>query len=381
MIKVRFDRELILPKLQKASRFVPDKTILPSFDNFLFSCVSGNMEIVASDGNVQFKIQCPVQSKEDFAVCVPAKLFVSTMALLRENEVSIDIKEKQIVIKSGKSKYQIGLDTFPADYPTMKLGAPDSEIAMHQFFVKQAFDATRKFINEKNPQPQMIGVNMREKNNRIIFTGLDGQIMCQCAIKPISINAWNPITVPTDTAKKVVALCEDKGEINITHSVDKIMFYTTADSPEVFEVMSVLTNNKYPNSEVLFKNKTEDNIVINTIELSDAIKRLNLYTFDGTAPIVVIKTNPDNVNELILTAQDDLTNKDGEEIMTIVNVTKKHIHKAYNADYLLKVLSSVEDNECIFFYNEDHTKPSFVEPKVATETESAYNFLVSAIKL
>jgi DNA polymerase III sliding clamp (beta) subunit (PCNA family) len=301
--------------------------------------------------------------------------------LFKENEVNMTVKEKSVELKNGKSKYNIGMDTFPSDYPMMKLGAPDSEIAMHQFFLKQAFDYTAKFVNEKNPQPQMIGINMREKNNRIIFTGLDGQIMCQCAVKPISINQWNPIVTPTETAKKVNGLLEDKGEINVTHSVDKIMFYTSADSPEKYEVMSVLSNNKYPNSDVLFKNKTPENLVVNTLEMMDAIKRLNLYTFDDTAPIVVMKTNPDNINELILTAQDDLTNKDGEEMMTVVNATGKQIHKAYNADYLLKVLSSIDENEFVFFYNEDHTKPSFMEPKIATESESAFNFLVSAIKL
>lgn len=381
MIKVRFDREVVVGKLQRAIKFIPSKTITPCFDSFKLTSVAGVMEIVASDGNVQFKTNCPVSTKEDFSVCVPAKLFLSTIALMRENEVVFEVKEKQVVLKNGKSKYQIGLDTFPDDFPIMKLGTPDSEITLHQFFLKQAFESTVKFVNEKNPQPQMVGINMLEKNNRIIFTGLDGQILCRCAIKPISINAWNPIVSPTDTAKKVSALCEDKGEISVTHSLDKIMFYTSADSPEVFEVMSVLTNQKYPNSEALFKNKTEENLVINTLEFSDAIKRLNLYTFDGTAPIVVIKTNPENLQELILTAQDDLTNKDGEEIMTVINVTGKQIHKAYNSEYLLKALGSIEENEFVFFYNEDHTKPSFMEPKVATETESAFNFLVSAIKL
>lgn len=380
MSKLKIDRELFHEKLSKVIKFVPSRTLTPALDNVKLSVVKDRMEILASDGSIQCKLYCPVESKEDITICLPAKFLISIVALFRENEITITVKDKGVEIKNGKAKYKVGMDTMGNEFPIMPMAQATSEINMQQFILKQAFTSAEKFVNEKNPLPQMIGVCMLEKENRIIFTGAEQQIMCRVSSKPISINKWDEIVVPPDTANKVVGMLEDKGEINVIHSGDKIVFYTTKDEVEEFEITSVLHNMKFPDSEMVFSKKTPENVICNTLEIKDALRRLRLSCINDI-PVVRMQSNPDNLNEILLTSGDDLTNKSGEEIVTVNNVSGLSIDKGFNIDQLLKILGSFDENEFSFFYNENHKKPSMIEPLLPTARENMFSFLVSSIKL
>ena len=172
-----FDRELFLEKLNKLGAFVPKKSVTPCFDNLMLSVGGGVVEILASDGAVQVKLYCECKSKDTFQICLPAGVFIATIALLRENEIKISVKDKKVELKSGKSKYVITMDAFASEYPVMKIATPTSEISLHQIYLKQALKATEGFVDNKNPLPNLIGVNVALIDKRMIFTGAIQQVI------------------------------------------------------------------------------------------------------------------------------------------------------------------------------------------------------------
>ena len=165
----------------------------------------------------------------------------------------------------------------------------------------------------------------------------------------------------------------DKGEVSIVHCKDKVMFSANEDSIDRFEVLSVLADIRFPDSEALLKKIPEYNIVINTTELSDALKRLKLYTLE--IPRVEMDMATD---ELVVTATDDMTGKSGEESMSVKNVTSKPLRKSFNADYIVDVLREIDENNFTFYYGTEEKKPSFIIPLKEGETkDTGLIFLVS----
>lgn len=381
-MKLIADRELLLYKLSKAVKFIPGKTIVPAFDNFKLTVAAGVMEIIASDGNLQCKMYCNVSSKDSFAVCLPAKLLVKTIALFRENEVTITIKSDiKVELKSGKSKYNIGVDCKNEEYPVMTMAPAQNEMVMQQFFLSMTLKAADKFVDEKSANANFIGINIAEINNKMVFTGLDGMTMCRCAVKPISISKWESVVIPTQTASKVISMLQDKGEIGIAYSSKedgKIIFFTDREADEVFEICSVTSNVKFPDTEMVFSKKPEHQMILNTLEFKDAVKRLGLYT-SAIDTSVTLTTNPENIDELILTAGDKLTNRDGEELMTIINPSKQAINKSFNNEFLTQILAQIDQNDIVLLHSDIERRPCQIIPKVNSEEENIFSFIITQI--
>jgi len=377
--KLKCDREMLADKLKKCYSFIPEKQIIPQWENFKLTIASNIMEILASDGVMQIKMFCPVESKTDFAICVPAGLLLKTVNDLFENEITISQKsDTKIEIKSGKSKCNITLDCFPEHFSTLQIREISSEINMNQFMLKMALKSAGEFVDEKHTNANLTAINVNEINNKIVFFGCTKVLFCRVSISPISINAWQPVNILVNTAKKVSKLLSDKGEIGVAHCVDKIKFFTDNESPDHFEITSVTSNTKYPNAENIFNKVPENSINVNTIELKKAVKLLYLYGSTGTTTSVFV-SNEENSQELILLTQDAVTGKHGEVSISIINPTNVIIKKSFINEQLIQLLSEIDTAETTIYFNEADAKtPSFFIPKVNTEEDNIYCFIVAS---
>lgn len=377
MNKVKIDRELLLYKLDKAIKFVPGKSIIPAFDNFLLNVSKTSIEIIACDPATRVRLDCQVLSSSgEFSICVAAKLLLKTVKLFSENEVTITQKATDsIELKCGKSKYNIGMDCFPNAYPHIPVEVMTNSINIGQFYLRLGLKSANSFVDDDNKNSNMVAINIIESGNKMIFTGLTQALMCRAAVPPISIEQWAPVSVSTDCASKVISLLSDKGEVGFSHNGKHVVFFTDKDSPEMFEVISTIANVKFPNSESLFSKRPDNMYIINTLEVNAATKRLKLYASDADTKQVLFSC--DGGGELILTSADTLTKKDGEEIISIDNNTKTPIAKLLSHDHLIQVLSSIESNEFILYYSTVKNNPSFIVPKVNTEEENIFCFLIA----
>lgn len=378
MKKVKLDREIFVEKLGKLMKFIPSSAVVPAFENVAIKISStGKMEMMGSDGSVQCRMLCDAKSADDFGICVPASILFKTVSLFRENEVVIKQKdEKKIEISSGKSKFNIALDCFINEYPVMSMESSDNEIAIRQFFLKLALKSSAKFVDDENANANYTAINIQEVDNKIVATGLNGAIMCRVSVAPISINKWDPVNILTDTSSKVTSLLDEKGEVSVIHNNGKISFFTSMDLHESFEVISVTANIKFPPSEKLFNNKPENIFEANTIELCDAIKRLKLYSEPGIPPEFDIEVNEVDTR---LTSLDKMTDRDGEEFVSIMNSNTLGIKKTFNSNFMIQILNSIESNDVVVNLSSEPNRPSFIYPKVSTKEEEMFCFLITSI--
>ena len=378
MKKVKIDRELLMLKMTKLMKFTPSTTpVVPAFDNIKFSILGDTMIMVACNTNIQCKMTCQCKATEPFSICIPAKLFFKTISLFRENEVTISVKtDTKIELKSGKSKYNITLDCQPNAFPIMETNESGSDITLSQYFLKLGLRSAGKFVDDENANQNMTAINIADVENKMVFTAVQGGMMCRVAVRPISIGKWEPANLPVETAGKVAAMMEDKGEVTIIHGGGKICFFTGKDSDEFFEIMSVTANIKFPDSEKVFGRKPEDVIVINTVEFTDAVKRLRLYAESGEKPSFKIESRG---HELVLSSTDSLLSKDGEDVIDPISYTEKPINRNFFSDQIIQIMTNVDSDEFEFFHTDKNNYPCFIIPKVATDEENIFSFLIASL--
>jgi DNA polymerase III sliding clamp (beta) subunit (PCNA family) len=381
-MKLTVDRELLADKLKKSIKFIPTKSLINAQTNFRCTIENNVMEIMGADSQCQVKMFCPVKSDGDWAFCIKADLFLKTINLFRENEVIITKKSDTVLaLKNGKaSVYKLTMDVFPDDFPVMPPPSTKNELSIFQYYLKMGLKFADKFIDDdRSAKVGATGININEVNRRLVFTGSDGFVLCRVNVSPMSIGLWEKnIVLPSETGSKVLSLLSDKGEIAICHNNEKVVFFTD-DTVERFEITSTLVNTTYPDSEAIFNKKGIDYASINTLEFKDVFMRLRLYSSDlDSDRTVYMSTNKDNINELILTAQDVLKPKDGEERITIKNVSGKPIKKAFNSSSMLRILSNIESNEMKFFFQESNHIGCFIEPAVGEAEENNFNFLIGS---
>lgn len=376
MSKIKLDRELVLSKLKKVIKFVPKKPIMPAYENFKLTVRGGMMEIAATDGNIQVKIVVPVVSKEDLMVCIPAEWLVENLSKYQENEVILTKKtDTKVEIKCGKSKGSISLDCQPAEFPQMTMLEPKAEINLHQFFLSKSLKMTEKFVDDKNKRENLIGININIIDTEIVVTGADGFIMCRYAIKPLSIGNWSSVVVPTETASKVSSLLSDKGEVGLIHNGNMISFFTAKDHEDNFEVMSVLSNAKFPNTESLFEKQHESTIILNTLEMRFAIQRLALYGMMKNDSFVMKNVEEDQ-NSILLFLDNRTMDRYSEETLSTPEALVAPLMKAFGTDHFLQIINNIDAIEFEFRFSESNKMPCGVIPRVFSDEERLSSFLI-----
>ena len=107
--------------------------------------------------------------------------------------------------------------------------------------------------------------------------------------------------------------------------------------------------------------------------------RLKLFTADiDSVKKITITSNPENPNEIILQAIDTFAGKDGEEVLTINNVSGLAVKKIFNSNQLLEILSVFEETEFFLYHAEDFKVPCCIDPKPEGTEESIFNFIIAS---
>lgn len=201
-----------------------------------------------------------------------------------------------------------------------------------------------------------------------------GNFMCVIRDKVMEITAG-------DSQSQVKIYCPVKNDEDFSFCVEASLFLKTISLFRENEVRitSTLVDKKYPNSEAVFSKKGQDYAVINTLEFKDVFMRLKLYTEEKNSDKTVkMFTNPENVNELILTASSSLKPKEGSEAITIRNISGKPIKKGFNSGAMLKLLANIESNELAFFFTDDDRVSCFIDPIAEGNGENNFNFVISS---
>lgn len=119
MLLINTQRDALLGPLQSVSGIVEKRHTLPILSNVLLDKQGDRLTLLATDIEIQIKTSAPASGGADAALTVGARKLQEILRALPEGaDVSLQLDDKRLTVKAGKSRF--ALQTLPAaDYPRM----------------------------------------------------------------------------------------------------------------------------------------------------------------------------------------------------------------------------------------------------------------------
>ena len=362
MIKLIFEREVLIAKLKVAASFIPKKAVISAHLSVLIDLRGDMVHLTAQNGEKQITVKCPVaKSTGEGKFSIPGRVLLSTISLMKEANVEITYKEGKSVVKCGKSKYKFAADDGEV-YPTM--ARVDASAGFEASFLGTEFnsvmDVNLKFANKDNNSVSFQGVCFRFSDGVMNTFSSDGSSIAKVIASPRSVNEWEDIIIPAQTCAAVSKCVNASDVVDVIHDKKRIEIST----PEIVVISSVV-DALFPDVQKFYDKQPDEFVELNTIEVLMALQRLALVASEEV-PQVTLSIKKESM--IINTVNEAYQNYGDEEIVCGPGL---HMDIILNLT-LFKNIIEVFANDSFNFHYNDPMKPVFVVPNDSVQGNNKF---------
>ena len=342
MVLVKAKRDELLGPLSSVSGIIERRHTLPILSNVLIERGAGALSFLATDIEIQITSRGSVEpAGEARALTVGARKLVDILRALPESaEVTLQLQDKRLLVKAGKSKFV--LQTLPAeDFP--RLAKPAGEVA--RFSVKQKdfrrlLGLVQYSMAQQDIRYYLNGLLMvvEEKTLKLIAT--DGH---RLAFASMALDAKLPrqeVIVPRKTVLELGKLLSDSdAEVSVELSTTQASF-----TFGTVELVSKLVDGKFPDYTRVIPVGHKNQLSIGREVLRQALMRAAILSNEKFRGVRWVLT--DGILKIVS------SNTEQEEAEETIEVGYKGdaLDIGFNVNYLLDVLNNVAgaEVECRF---------------------------------
>ena len=288
-MKILCNTKLLTSAVTNVCRAVSSKSTIPVLEGILIS--AHDNQIVLSGYDLEIGITTKIEAtvyKEGSAV-LNARLFSEIVRKMPEEEISIDVNEKNIAtISSGIAKFSISAQD-GLQYPEMPSFDNEDHINVNSGIFKNMVEQTLFAIAENDSKPVHMGSLIECKNGVLTIVSVDG---IRLALKKTNIEYTGDksVVVPGKTLSEIPKLISDNENfVKISVSNKHIIFEI-----EECRVISRLLEGSFLDYKSSIPQNHSTEVIASPKDLIESIERTSLVIFDKLkAPIKL--TLEDNV--------------------------------------------------------------------------------------
>ena len=334
-----------IPDLQKklafASHAITARSQLPILLHFLLEAGKDTLKI-STDLEIGIQTILPAKVSEEGATTVPARTFTELVNSLSQGEVILKTKDAALEVstKNVKSMFQtIVKDEFPKLYDEKgEALATLSTKELHEDFSSVIFAAS-----VDTARPALSGVLVRQEEGGFLLVATDGYRLSlkhsATRRKSDTNQEGSSIIVPARAFREILS-AKDEGEtitIFVSQGKNQILFQIGQT-----EFVGRLIEAEFPSFEKIIPNDFSLKTTFDREELLKAVKICSIFARDS-ANIIKLSIRKEAI---IVSSQ---TPSLGENTVDVeAKMTGEENEIAFNAKYLLDVLSHLEPEELTF---------------------------------
>lgn len=189
-------RDALLKPLQAVTGIVERKHTLPILANVLLQSQAGQVQILATDLEIQIHTQGAQGEQGDFRITTNAKKLQDILRALPDNtNVQLEWADQRLTLKAGKSRFH--LQTLPAeDFPTMNVDShTTAAFALPQETLKSMIALVQYSMAVQDIRFYLNGLLMQVEGNQLRLVATDGHRL-----------AYTSTTIETSLPKQDVIL-------------------------------------------------------------------------------------------------------------------------------------------------------------------------------
>lgn len=369
-------------KFKEALLFVESATgknsSLPIINNILVEATENQLHFSAT--NLEIGVIKRIQAKieEEGSVVVPINLLLNFLTALRgEENINLELKDKQLTLKSGKHTTQI--NSFDSkDFPII----PQSEERNFSNFnlnnFKKIISKVFPFVSSLETRQELTGVLLKIEEGNIYTVATDSFRLGENIIstkdlivgdnKEIKLNDGNFIILPKQLCLYINKISDNYKEIDCCVENNHLFIEC-----EDLSVTAKLIDGSYPDYKQIIPTNFSTEIKVSKDEFIEALK------------VTTVFVGKDN-KEIFFDIHDDkmkITTKQQENGSSTTELSVKidgeNQEIALNPNYVLEGVRKIEEKEISIFINNKMT-PVVFRGSESDKVNDGFTYLVMPVK-
>lgn len=370
-MKVTTRQDILNFALNTVSKAINPNNTLPVLNNILIQAKEDTLTFQATNLEIAITLNVKTTVEKEGAITAPAKLITSYINLLPNEEVVLETTEDlSISVSNNKSQTKIkGLKS--DDFPSLPHIKDESvSFSVNAKKLEKAINETVFAASLNTTRPILSGVFISAKDSELILAATDSYRLAERKLQTdIPVEKEVSCIAPSRTMNELSKILSNfnKESVMITISKNQILFEI-----ENIQLISRLIEGAYPEYTKIIPSKAKTLVTVNTIDLSQALKRINLFARELNNSIH-LETDSEAKKLIIST---DETKVGEAETKLDIEIDGENNKISINSQYLLDVLS-IKEGEKIVLEIDEKLSPVKVRPENNTE----YVYIIMPLKV
>ncbi|HXT26486.1 MAG TPA: DNA polymerase III subunit beta [Candidatus Eisenbacteria bacterium] len=267
-------KSALVNELNTTQGVVERKTTIPILSNLLVEARDGRVMITATDLELSVRTSCDAKVKKEGAGTVPAKKLLELVRLLPEGEIKFKLLDNHWVeIVSDRKKYKlVGMakENFPA-LPAM----PHVLVKIPAAVLEGLISKTKFAISMEESRYTLNGGLLILKPDTLAMVATDGHrlALAETDQKLTGLNGELKVLIPKkamDEVEKLSALSGDEAKMDFAKDESHLFFQVGHRL-----LISRILTGQFPNYEAVLPRDNNKSVVLERVELSDAVRRVS----------------------------------------------------------------------------------------------------------
>lgn len=340
--------------LNNVSHAIPSRTTSKILEGILAEVKGDRLYLTATDTNMTIETSIGVRSDIDFSVVIPAKIFMSIISKLPEDDMSIEFDEVKCKLKIKSGNFKSELMCFASDeFPKIKTEAKEKSIIVEKDVIKKLIRKTSFSASTDEVNGILTGILVELGEGVMRMVAVDTFRMALYSSK-VKDDSEEKIVIPAKMMNDLAKVISDDAE------TDSNVCISIVDNKAVFtfdnnRVTVNTLNGKYIDYSRIIKNDGEIELRVSRDEIVKAIDRASILSSSQNNNLIKMTITDDCIQINSLSDEGNI-----EEKVEIIK-TGNDIIIGFNSRYLMDALRASEDDE-VKLYMKDSVSPCIVKP-------------------
>ncbi len=368
-MKFSCSQQNLTKALNIVSKAVTARTTIPILKGILLRVdENGELTMAASDLDLSIEKKFEVENFEPGEVVVQAKLFSDIIRKLPNSQVSVELKNENILIKCASSEFNI-LGLSSDEFPNINIDIdPKERIAFDKEILKDMIRKTSFAASIDESRGVITGVLVEIKERKLSMVALDGFRMAVARENIINKKEQN-IIIPAKIINEISKIITEN-EIELQdvdlYINDKRAVFLIGDT----KVILRLLEGEFVDYNNILPKDSKCRVVVNREDLLESIERASLLAKVGKNNLIKLDIKDGNMevtskSEEGNVKEEVIISKEGDDLMI-----------GFNSKYMIDALKAIDDESITMNFNTS-ISPCLLKPITGEE----YEYLVLPVRI
>ena len=339
-MKLKIKRELLLENLNKVSKAISTKNLIPTLAGIKFDLTKEGLTLTASNNDITIQKFIKIEEdnmsvEKEGIIIIQGKEILDIVRIIKEEEINIEvIDELKVLIYTDDEKIKYDLNVINKnEYPNVNLEKSDNYVVISSEQLLNIVKETAFATSTDESRPVFTGINFKINGDILECSATDSYRLAKKEIrltKPVE-EIYN-IIIPGKNIIEFSRIIDGEEEIKLHIFNNKILL---EENDLLFQ--SRLISGNYPNTSKLIPEDSILKITGNLSKLYNVIEQASILTTDKEKNIVSLSTNG---NLLIVKSVSNEKGK-AEMKMNIEKNNNEDITIAFSAKYMMEALNAL----------------------------------------